>query len=318
MKHEELLERTLKIGSRGSDLARWQADHVRDLLMRQWGSGLKIEICIIETEGDRNHDQRIDEIGGKGVFVKAIEEALLLGKIDVAVHSMKDMPAQLPHGLTVAAMPKREDPRDVLISREGILLAKLPKGAVVGTGSLRRAAMIRRINAGVEIADLRGNVPTRVAKVEQGDMDAVVLAAAGLHRLGLQDKITEYLEIERFCPSPTQGVLAIQCRLDDLRARKLVGLVNDPVTASCAAAERAFMEQLGANCDTPMGCHAELRAPDVLTVSGAIADPLGRPCFIASKMDHPNEAKALGRKLAQTLLELGAAKIPSLKASLAA
>jgi len=312
-----LLDQPIRLGTRGSDLALWQAHHVQDLLRRQWGTRLQIQLDVITTEGDRIQDRPLHEIGGKGLFVKGIEQRLLDGSIDLAVHSMKDLPAFSPKGLLVACTPKREDPRDALIvgtDGKPALLAKLPKGTRIGTGSLRRGALVRRINPLVEVVPIRGNVPTRVAKVDHGEVDAVILAAAGLRRLGLEERISEYLKVESFCPSPAQGILALQCRTDDERLRTLLEPLRDGVTWMCAAAERAFLQVLGANCTVPVGCFAELRADDVLSVSGVIADPSGRPCFMASKMSHPREAEELGRRLAQDLLALGARRIGQLVA----
>lgn len=312
-----LLEAPVRIGTRGSDLALWQANHVRDLLRRRWGKGLTVELEVITTEGDMIQDRPLHEVGGKGLFVKGIEQRLLDRAVDLAVHSMKDLPAESPAGLVIACTPTREDPRDALIvgtDGKPAALAKLIKGTRVGTGSLRRGALIKRINPGVEVVPIRGNVPTRVRKVDSGEVDAVILAAAGLRRLGLEGRVSEYLEVERFCPSPAQGILALQCRESDSRIRTLLEPLRDPVTTLCAAAERAFVQRLGASCTVPVGCYAELRADDVLTVSGVIVDPSGRPCFMASKMAHPREATELGIRLAENLLQLGARRIANLAA----
>jgi len=307
-----LLQQPLRIGTRGSDLALWQANHVKELLQRRWGKGLDVTLEIITTEGDRIQDRPLHEVGGKGLFVKALEERLLDGSVDLAVHSMKDLPASSPAGLKIACTPAREDPRDALVLSKAVkvtLLSKLPKGTRIGTGSLRRGALLRRINPGLELLPIRGNVPTRLRKLDEGEFDGVLLAAAGLHRLGLQERVTEYLEAERFCPSPAQGILALQCRDTDLRVQTLLRPLQDPITATCAVAERAFLRRLGASCTVPVGCYAELRADDVLTVSGVVVDPRGRPCFIASKMAHPREAEALGIRLAENLLSLGADRV---------
>lgn len=307
-----LTQQPLRIGSRGSELALWQANYVKDLLVRRWGRDLTVEIEIIATEGDRIQDRPLHEVGGKGLFVKALEERLLEGSVDLAVHSMKDLPAFSPEGLKIACTPPREDPRDALVLGAALknnLLSKLPKGARIGTGSLRRGALLRRVNPAIEIVPIRGNVPTRLRKVDEGEVDGVLLAAAGLHRLGLADRITEYLEAERFCPSPAQGILALQCREDDRRVQDLLRPLQDPATAICATAERAFLQRLGASCTVPVGCYAELRADDVLTVSGVVVDPSGRPCFMASKIAHPRDAAALGVRLAENLLSLGAERV---------
>lgn len=303
--------RPLRIGTRGSDLALWQSRHVQQQLRAHFGAKLEVELEIVTTKGDQVQDRPLHEIGGKGLFVKAIEERLLAGAVDLAVHSMKDLPARGPEGLLIACTPERADPRDVLVAEQGQRLAKLPPNTRVGTGSLRRAALVRRINPGVEIVPLRGNVPTRIKKVEDGELDAVVLAAAGLCRLELERHIAEYLEPERFCPSPTQGILALQCRADDERVQRLLEPLAHATTTVCARAERAFLARLEAGCTVPVGCFAELRAEDVLCVSGLVVDPSGRPCFQATKMAHPREASEVGIAVAETLLAMGADRVLS-------
>jgi hydroxymethylbilane synthase len=310
------LDSPVRIGTRGSELALWQSNHVKQLLQRQFGRQLPVEIVVITTKGDTIQDRPLHEVGGKGLFVKEIEQHLLDGAVDLAVHSMKDLPAFMPDGLEIACTPAREDPRDAVVGVRGALavpLSRLPRGARVGTGSLRRGAFVRRLNADVEIVPIRGNVPTRVAKVDRGEVDVVVLAAAGLRRLGLEERISELLDVERFCPAPAQGILALQCRSEDRRLKALLHPLRDASAWVCAAAERAFLQRLGAGCTTPVACHAELRAPDVLTLCGVIVDPAGRPCFTASKMSHPRDAAELGHRLADTLLCLGAARISGLQ-----
>jgi hydroxymethylbilane synthase len=309
------LDTPVRIGTRGSELALWQSHHVEKLLQQRFGRQLAIELVVVKTRGDAIQDRPLHEVGGKGLFVREIEQQLQSGAVDLAVHSMKDLPAFMPEGLEIACTPTREDPRDAVVGVAGVAvqLARLPKGARVGTGSLRRGAFVRRINADVEIVPIRGNVPTRVGKVDAGEVDVVVLAAAGLRRLGLEDRISELLDVERFCPAPAQGILALQCRADDRRMKALLQPLRDPAAWICAEAERAFLQRLGAGCMTPVACHAELRAPDVLTLCGVIVDPAGRPCFTASKMSHPREAAALGHRLADTLMGLGASRIAGLQ-----
>ncbi len=306
--------RPVRIGSRGSALALWQANHIRDELTRLH-PGLTVELDIIRTEGDRVQDRPLHEIGGKGLFVKAIEERVLDGSVDVAVHCLKDMPAFGPAGLCIASMPPREDARDALIGPAGATLATLPAGSRVGTGSLRRGALARRINPGLEIVPIRGNVPTRVGKVDSGELDAVLLAAAGLRRLGMADRIVELLDPESFCPAPAQGVLALQCRTQDERTRQILGAMADTPTTVAADAERGFVQQLEAGCTIPMGCHAT-RDGDQLVVHGLVVDPSGAPCYEDRVRGPVGEAEALGRALAQTLLDAGAdAVMASLTAS---
>ncbi len=309
-----LLDRPLRIGTRGSALALWQSNHIRDELRRHWGEALQVDLNVISTKGDQIQDRPLHEVGGKGLFVKAIEQRLLDGSVDLAVHSMKDMPAVGPDGLVVACTPPRKDPRDAIVGRraEAVVLSKMPPGSRVGTGSLRRGALVRRINPGVELVPIRGNVPTRVSKVDDGEVDVVVLAAAGLRRLGLEDRISEVLDEDRFCPAPAQGILALQCRSDDPRAQALLAPLQDLTTSICAAAERSFLVRLGASCTVPVGCHAVLQAPDVLAVTGLIVDASGRPCFQASKVVHPDRAAAAGRELAEELLALGADRVADL------
>jgi hydroxymethylbilane synthase len=305
----QLLAEPVRIGTRGSDLALWQARHVTELLRHRFGAQLEVEIEVISTEGDRIQDRPLHEIGGKGLFVKSIEQKLLEGAVDLAVHSMKDLPARSPEGLVIGCTPRREDPRDALVGPVGSKLAKLSKGTRVGTGSLRRGALVRRLHPGVEVVPIRGNVPTRLAKVRTGEVDAVILAAAGLRRLGLDDHVSEFLEVDRFCPSPAQGILALQCRTADTRMRTLLAELNDGETSVCAEAERGFLVQLEAGCTVPVACHARLVADGVMTVSGLVVDPSGQPCFMASKTAHPREAADLGRRLADDLLALGAGRV---------
>lgn len=295
---------SVRIGTRGSELALWQANHVKAELERVH-TGLVVELVVITTDGDRIQDRPLAEVGGKGLFVKGIEEKLLDDSVDLAVHSMKDLPAEMPAGLVVACTPAREDPRDALCGPPGIPLAELPKGTRVGTGSLRRAALAVRVNPGIEIMPLRGNVPTRLRKVTEGALDAVILACAGLRRLGLASYISEALDLERFVPAPTQGVLALQCRSSDTRVRDLVAPLSDPTTSIAATAERAFLSRLQAGCTVPVGCYARLTAPDVLVVSGLIVGPGGRPYLTATKTGTPADAARMGVELATTLLDVG-------------
>jgi hydroxymethylbilane synthase len=296
---------TIRIATRGSELALWQANHIRDAL-RAAHTGLEVELVIVTTDGDRIQDRPLHEIGGKGLFVKGIEERLLAGEAELAVHSMKDLPAEMVPELVVAATPERVDPRDVLVGPPGVALADLPAGTRVGTGSLRRAALCARENPAVQVMPLRGNVPTRLRKVEQGELDAVILAAAGLVRLGLADRITEWIDPDRFCPSPTQGILALQCRADDARSRELLAVLDHAPTAARAAAERAFLRRLQAGCTVPMGCFAEYVGDGELQVTGLVIGDGGRPYFRASKTGPAAEAEQLGAAVGHTLLEMGA------------
>ncbi|TPV95631.1 MAG: hydroxymethylbilane synthase [Myxococcales bacterium FL481] len=301
---------TLRIGTRSSALALAQTYWVRDALRDHWGPQLTVEIVEIRTRGDEILDRPLAAVGGKGLFVKQIEEALLERRVDLAVHSMKDLPAELPPGLSIVAAPEREDPKDVVVSgTEDVKLARLPRGTRVGTSSLRRAALALRLNGGLEIVPIRGNVQTRLNKLDAGEVDAVILAAAGLKRLGLEGRIGEVLEPERFCPACCQGILALEARDDDDVTRRLVAPLNHEATEVAARAERAFLSRLEGGCQIPLGSYAELRAEDVLTVNGVVADPSGRPCFIVTKAGRPDHAAALGEAVADTLLRLGAGRI---------
>ncbi|MCA9694644.1 MAG: hydroxymethylbilane synthase [Myxococcales bacterium] len=316
MTPEDLTAAPVRIGTRRSRLALWQAHHVRDRLLERWGDALVVELVEIETDGDRIQDRPLHQIGGKGLFVNAIEERLAEGDIDLAVHSMKDLPGALAPGMIIAATPPREDPRDVLVLRTGLDprlgLDALGRGMVVGTTSLRRGALLRRLRPGVEIAPLRGNVPTRLRKLDEpGEgpaLDAIVLAAAGLVRLGLRHRIDVALDPESFCPAATQGILALECRGDDPRLRALLAPLNDEDAADMAAAERAFLARLEGGCQVPMGCHAVLHDGRV-RVAGVVADPSGRPYFEASRDGARKDAAAIGQALAEELLELGADKV---------
>lgn len=288
-------------------MALWQAHHVRDAL-RSHHPGLRVELEIIATEGDRVQDRPLHEIGGKGLFVRAIEQRVLDGSVDLAVHSMKDLPAFGPPGLVIACTPPREDPRDALVAPAGTTLATLPAGARLGTGSLRRGALARRINPHVELVPIRGNVPTRVGKVDAGELDAVLLAAAGLRRLDQAARIAELLDPEGFCPAPAQGILALQCREDDAWAREHLAPLADPDATIAAAAERAFVQHLQAGCTVPMGCHAT-RHGEALVVHGLVVHPSGSPCFEERRRGSVGEAAALGRAVAEALLQAGADRV---------
>jgi len=294
----------VRIGTRGSELAVWQANFVRAALVRHWG--IDVELCCITTEGDRIQDRPLYRVGGKGLFVKAIEDELAAGRVDLAVHSMKDVPAQLPEGLVIACTPAREDARDAVCALSETSLERARPGTRVGTSSVRRAALARRINPHIQIVPLRGNVPTRLRKLDEGQVDIVLLAAAGLVRLGLSDRIVEFLDSDRFCPAPCQGILAIECRDDDTRVQELLAPLRDPGTAVVASAERAFLIRLAGGCEVPVACHAHLRADNTVSVTGTVVDPSGEPCFSATLEGEPARAAELGKQLAEALLDMGA------------
>ncbi len=297
----------LTIATRGSALALWQAEHVRARLLAT-RDDLAVELLTLSTQGDRVLDVALSAIGGKALFVKEIEEALLDGRAQIAVHSMKDLPAELAPGLGLAAVSTREDPRDALLSRHGGLDA-LPHGAVVGTSSLRRQCQLLALRPDLQIKLLRGNVPTRVRKLDEGEYDAIVLAAAGLTRLGLGHRITEHLAVERCLPAVGQGVLAIETRADDDATAALVrAALHDDGEADRIAAERAFLAAMGGSCQTPLAAHATLDG-DALVVDALCGTPDGTRVLRASARGPRPEAIALGRAAAEALIADGALAI---------
>jgi hydroxymethylbilane synthase len=284
----------LRIGSRGSPLALVQAREVLRRLSAACGIPAgQIEIKVIRTTGDAIQDRPLAEAGGKGLFTKEIEEALLAGAIDLAVHSSKDMPTVLPPGLVLSAFLPREDARDAFISGVANTLRDLPAGAVVGTGSLRRQALVKRLRPDLVIVPLRGNVETRLRKVEAGDMHATILAVAGLKRLGLLSAATAILEIDEFLPAVGQGAIGIETRAGDDATRALVDKINDADTATALAAERAFLAELDGSCRTPIGGHARV-ANDAVRFRGIIVRPDGSEAFEVLREGRRVDAAALG------------------------
>ena len=294
-------ERTLVLGTRGSPLALWQAHWVR---ARLESSGWEVRLLEIRTSGDRFLDQTLQSLGGQGVFVKEIEEALLERRIDLAVHSLKDLPTEQPAGLRVAAIPERADPRDLLLAHGAHSLRDLPTGAIVGTGSLRRACQVRLLRPDVAIRDLRGNVETRVGKWERGDYDAILLASAGVRRLGLP-VAGSVLDLEQMLPAVGQGALGIETRAEDERAAGAVTPLHHAPTAAAVAAERALLRGLGGGCQAPIAAVGEIAAGR-LRLRGLIADPWGRRVLRGEHHGSPGEAETLGEALAADLLSRGA------------
>ena len=246
----------LRIGSRGSQLALWQANYISALLR---ACGHEVEIEIIHTTGDKITDVALAKVGTKGMFTKEIEEALAAGRIDLAVHSLKDLPTELPKGFEIAAITKREDPRDAFCSRHYSKIEELPKGARIGTSSLRRQAQLKAIRPDLDIHPLRGNVDTRLRKLEQGEYDAVILASAGLKRLGKTELIKQIIPAEIMCPAAGQGALGIEIRKGDAATRELVAFLNDPAARAATLCERALLNRLGGGCQVPIGAFAEVR-----------------------------------------------------------
>ncbi len=298
---------TVVIGTRGSALALWQARWVQGELERLH-PGLSFSLEIIKTTGDKILDVPLAQVGGKGLFVKEIEEALLEGRIDLAVHSMKDVPAVLPEGVFIAVVPRREDPRDVLVSRDGAGFRDLRQGARIGTSSLRRISQLRHQRTDLEIVPLRGNIDTRLRKVGEGELDAVVLAAAGIRRMGWEDRITEYLSLDVSLPAVGQGALGIECRIGDARVLDLLHPLDDPETHLCVTAERAFLSRLEGGCQVPIAGHARLEA-GVLRIEGRVSDLEGKLLIREQLEGNPSDSSDLGLDLAERLLEQGAAEI---------
>ena len=285
------MAQSIRIGTRGSPLALAQARMARTALAAQ-GAG-EIEIITIRTSGDRIQDRPLAEAGGKGLFTKEIEEALLAGSIDLAVHSAKDMPTVLPGGLMLAACLPREDVRDAFISRKAASLRDLPQGAVVGTASLRRQAMVMRMRPDVSVVPLRGNVETRLKKLEAGEVDATLLALAGLKRLGLADKATALLDPREFLPAVGQGAITIEARADDARIRELLAKIDHADTSVALAVERAFLAVLDGSCRTPIAGHAVLSG-DTISFRGMILRPDGSEAHETSRAGQRRDAAALG------------------------
>jgi hydroxymethylbilane synthase len=307
----------LRIATRKSQLALWQAEHVSALL-RAAHPGLEIELVPLLTQGDRIQDRTLAAIGGKGLFIKELEVALEDLRADIAVHSMKDVPADLPHGLIIGAVLKRADPRDALVTTSGIArLEDLPRSAVVGTSSLRRQAQIRALRPDLSIESLRGNVDTRLRKLDAAQesahvaatsgkrMDAIVLACAGLIRLGLESRITARLDPKICLPAVTQGVIGIECRQSDSSTVQLLRLLEDPATRKVMDAERAFAARLGGSCQSPIAAYAELDA-DRITVRGLVAEPDGSRLLKSTLSGSAENPAALGRQLAERILADGA------------
>jgi hydroxymethylbilane synthase len=296
----------LRIATRKSQLALWQAEHVAALL-RSAHPELQIELVPLLTQGDRIQDRTLAAIGGKGLFIKELEVALENLRADIAVHSMKDVPAELPHGLIIGAVLKRADPLDALVTTSGITrLEELPRGAVVGTSSLRRQAQIRALRPDLHIEAMRGNVDTRLRKLDEGNrMDAIVLACAGLIRLGLESRITARLDPKVCLPAVTQGVIGIECRQNDSRTVEILRPLEDPATRKVMDAERAFAARLGGSCQSPIAAYAELEG-ERISLRGLVAEPDGSRLLHDSLSGSAGNPAALGRQLAERILAAGA------------
>ena len=304
----------IRIGTRGSLLATTQAGVIRDALL---ANGHEAELVIISTEGDRSSEPIADI--GVGVFTAALREAIHAGQVDMAVHSYKDLPTAEDPRFVIAAIPPREDARDALVARDGLVLGELPNGAIVGTSSPRRAAQLRALGLGLEIRPLRGNLDTRLNRVSRGDLDAIVVARAGLTRLGRLDDVTETLEPVQMLPAPAQGALALECRAGDSRLATLLAELDDADTRAAVTAERALLAELEAGCSAPVGAIAEVvesidedgRVFEELSLRSCVAALDGSDVIRASGIGSPDRARELGLSVAAELFDLGAREVMS-------
>lgn len=300
-------QQKIRIGTRGSPLALWQANWIKSEL-QSLHDGLAVEIITIKTSGDKIQDAPLAKIGGKGLFVKEIEEGLMRGEIDIAVHSMKDVPIELPEGLTIATITRRENPCDALISKDGKKLADLPKGAKVGTGSLRRTTQLLSYRPDLQIIPMRGNVETRIKKLTTDGLDAIILATAGLYRLGWKDKITEIIDPDILLPSVGQGAVGIEARQHDVDVLRLIIGLDHETTHLALEAERAFLRVLGGGCQVPIAAHATL-ADDKLCLKALVGSPDGKQILKSEKSGLAQNAERIGDSLGRELLNMGAGKI---------
>lgn len=309
------MDKTLKIGTRGSKLALWQANWVKSSLEVKHPS-LSIELETIKTKGDKILDVPLAKVGGKGLFVKEIEEALLNGRIDLAVHSMKDMPGEIPKGLCIGAIPQREIPQDVLISRNKKSLSKLGTGAKIGTSSLRRQAQLLHARPDLVVLPLRGNLDTRLKKLETENLDAIILAAAGVKRLGLENRITEYLDENIMLPAVGQGALCIEVRQNDPLVEPIVATLEHPKTRGVILGERAFLNRLEGGCQVPIAAYGKIDK-NIFTLSGLVATIDGRTLIKETFSGPENSSEMIGVELAERLISMGAKTImDNLKATL--
>jgi hydroxymethylbilane synthase len=289
----------LRIGSRGSQLALWQANHIRELLEQR---GHQVEIEVIKTTGDKITDVALAQVGTKGMFIKEIEEALAAGEIDLAVHSLKDLPTEIALEFEIAAIPKRDDPHDVFCSTKYKTISELPHGGRVGTSSLRRQAQLRALRRDLDIHPLRGNVDTRLRKLESGEYDAIILAAAGLNRLGKRELVQQVLPAEIMCPAAGQGALAVEIRRGDSETRHHVSFLDDPAARATTACERALLNKMGGGCQVPIGALAEIRE-DYLRIQAIVATPDGTRLLREAR--DGSDAVELGNCVGEALLRRG-------------
>ena len=302
-----LTKELIRIATRGSMLALQQSGIIKAAMEKLWPE-IRFELEIIRTTGDKITDVPLAKVGGKGLFVKEIEDALVDGSADMAVHSMKDVPAVLPAGLEIVAIPERDDPRDALIIRKGKTIGDLCHGALIGTSSLRRAAQIRAMRPDFAVRNLRGNLDTSLRKLDEGGFDAILLAAAGLKRMGWQDRVTMYMDPVEFVPAIGQGALGIEARSEDHRMRRFLAPLNHPETAVAVRSERSLLKELEGGCQVPIGGYARI-AGQIVELSGFVASLDGMQLFRAAGAAPLQDAEALGKRVAVELLDLGAKKI---------
>jgi hydroxymethylbilane synthase len=302
-----MTKRHLTIATRESPLALQQTELIKGLLLAKHPQ-LSISFLGMTTTGDKRLDVALAQIGGKGLFVKELEEALFDGRADLAVHSMKDVPMVLPPGLCLPVIGEREDPRDAFVSNHYKSLAELPRSAVLGTASLRRQTQLLAIRSDIEMKILRGNIHTRLSKLDQGEFDAIILASAGLKRMQLRNRISSYLSVEQSLPAAGQGALGIECREDDTATRALIAPLDHPITHHCVEAERALCRHLGGGCTVPIAAFAQIHH-DVLTLQGLVSNPRGTRILRVKLSGDPTNAESIGIRAAEELLQQGAEKI---------
>jgi len=301
------MTQTIRIATRKSPLAMWQAEHVAAELQRAHPD-LQVELLGMSTQGDKILDTPLAKIGGKGLFIKELEQGLLSGDADIAVHSMKDVPVELPEGLHLAVIMQREDPRDAFVSNRYRNLEELPEGACVGTSSLRRQSQLAERRPDLRITSLRGNVNTRLRKLDEGEYDAIILASAGLKRLGFQERITAFIGPEQSLPAIGQGAVGIECRVDDAHTNALIAPLHHSETANCVLAERAMNQRLNGGCQVPIAGYAMLESGH-LWLRGLVGEPDGSRIIRGEVEGTPEEAENMGIGLAERLLEWGAGEI---------
>lgn len=294
------MKNTFILGTRGSSLARRQTELTGDALHRRWPE-LELRTTVIVTKGDKILDHPLSQLDDKGLFTREIEQALLAGEIDAAVHSFKDLPTEMPEGLTIGAVLVREDSRDCLVSRRGETFAELPEGAVIGTGSPRRVAQILARRPDLQCRDIRGNLETRLRKLDEGQYDAIVLARAGLNRMGLLQRATEELDFDLMLPAPAQGAVAVQCRENDERVLSVLAGIDHGPTRTVVDAERAFLGRLEGGCSMPLGTHGRVE-DGTLILCGVVSSPDGRLCLRDEVRGPASEPERAGREMGDHIL----------------